>query len=66
MSTAMRTRSLAARKPYEYDEAKPNNGAIGRIENAILDAELKMSRKTIRKYLREAKEEADRIKDKNQ
>lgn len=58
--------AIAAQKPYLYDPENVNNGAINRIQNTIQDAGLRMSDKTIRKYLREGVSEADRVKDKNQ
>ncbi|PHS39301.1 MAG: hypothetical protein COA91_06550 [Robiginitomaculum sp.] len=58
--------AMGRNKPYSYDLNESSNGAIKRMENAVLDAGLSLSDKTIRKYLREANSEADRLKDKNQ
>ncbi|MBL4616922.1 MAG: hypothetical protein JKY46_04445 [Robiginitomaculum sp.] len=58
--------AMATNKPYSYDPNDSQNGAIKRIKNAVLDAGLSLSDKTIRKYLREANSEAEKSKDKNQ
>jgi hypothetical protein len=48
-----------------YEVSKPRNGAIKRVHNLVLDAGLDISERTIKKYLRAAHEEAERLKDKN-
>lgn len=58
--------AMAHAKPYRYDPENSKNGAIGRIEIAVLDTDLKLSQKTIRKYVASASSEADRLRDKNQ
>lgn len=58
--------ALASRKPYYFDETDSRNGSLTRIEAAIADAGLSMSTKTIRKYLRQASQEASRVREKYQ
>lgn len=57
---------MGSKKPYSYDPNDSQNGAINRIESALIDADVSLSDKTIRKYLREANSEAEKLKDKNQ
>ncbi len=56
--------SMGNARQFRYDPQDSRNGAVVRIGNAIADAGLNMSDKTIKKYMKEAAEEAERLKDK--
>ncbi|PHS24401.1 MAG: hypothetical protein COA85_08425 [Robiginitomaculum sp.] len=58
--------AMGKKPPFSYDPDDSRNGAISRIQSAITEAGLRMSNKTIRKYLREANSEAENIRDKSQ
>ena len=49
-----------------YNPESTVNGYMDRIQAALQDVELKLDEKTVRKYLKVAKEELDRVKDQNQ
>ncbi len=58
--------AMSCKSPFSYDPNDSRNGALKRIENAVINAGLTLSEKTIRKYLQEANSEAKKIQDKNQ
>ncbi len=66
--TAMLTiiHAFGQMRQNRYDPDDPRNGAILRIQNAIADAGLEISDRTLKKYLKEAWVEAERLQDKSQ
>lgn len=57
--------AIGASRYVNYDINDTRNGAIKRIETLILDQGLKLSERTIRDTMKEAAEEAERLRDKN-
>ena len=57
--------AMGSYKGIKYDVDDTRNGAVKRIEQLILDQGLKLSERTIRDTMKEASEEAERLRDKN-
>lgn len=46
--------AMATKGPYKYDIENPRNGAISRIETAVLDSGVSLSQRTIRDKLKDS------------